>query len=64
MIPKFLEELLFFKGTRVSIKSLFEYLERDYALAEFLECFRAGGGCGWFFLFFATLWQFMCRKKR
>jgi uncharacterized protein (DUF433 family) len=28
-----------FKGTRVPVKSLFEYLERDYSLAEFLECF-------------------------
>ena len=28
-----------FKGTRVPIKSLFEYLERDYTLEEFLECF-------------------------
>jgi uncharacterized protein (DUF433 family) len=28
-----------FKGTRVSVKSLFEYLERDYTLEEFLECF-------------------------
>ena len=28
-----------FKGTRVPVKSLFEYLEDDYALDEFLECF-------------------------
>jgi uncharacterized protein (DUF433 family) len=28
-----------FKGTRVPVKSLFEYLERDYTLEEFLECF-------------------------
>jgi uncharacterized protein (DUF433 family) len=28
-----------FKGTRVPIKSLFEYLENDYSLEEFLECF-------------------------
>ncbi len=28
-----------FKGTRVPIKSLFEYLEDDYSLEEFLECF-------------------------
>jgi uncharacterized protein (DUF433 family) len=28
-----------FKGTRVPVRSLFEYLERDYSLAEFLECF-------------------------
>lgn len=28
-----------FKGTRVPVKSLFDYLERDYSLEEFLECF-------------------------
>lgn len=28
-----------FKGTRVPIKTLFEYLEDDYTLEEFLECF-------------------------
>lgn len=28
-----------FKGTRVPIRSLFEYLEDDYSLEEFLECF-------------------------
>lgn len=28
-----------FKGTRVPVKSLFEYLERDYTLEEFLEYF-------------------------
>jgi len=28
-----------FKGTRVPIKILFEYLENDYSLKEFLECF-------------------------
>lgn len=27
------------KGTRVPVKSLFEYLENDYTLEEFLECF-------------------------
>ena len=27
-----------FKGTRVPIKILFEYLENDYSLEEFLEC--------------------------
>ena len=26
-------------GTRVPVRSLFEYLERDYTLEEFLECF-------------------------
>jgi uncharacterized protein (DUF433 family) len=28
-----------FKGTRVPVKSLFDYLEKDYSLEEFLECF-------------------------
>ena len=28
-----------FKGTRVPIKTLFDYLERSYTLDEFLECF-------------------------
>jgi uncharacterized protein (DUF433 family) len=28
-----------FKGTRVPVKSLFDYLEKDYTLEEFIECF-------------------------
>jgi uncharacterized protein (DUF433 family) len=28
-----------FKGTRVPVKSLFDYLEDNYTLEEFLECF-------------------------
>jgi uncharacterized protein (DUF433 family) len=28
-----------FKGTRVPVKTLFEYLEDNYTLEEFLECF-------------------------
>ena len=28
-----------FKGTRVPLKTLFEYLENNYILEEFLECF-------------------------
>jgi uncharacterized protein (DUF433 family) len=28
-----------FAGTRVPVKTLFEYLEDDYTLEEFLECF-------------------------
>ena len=28
-----------FKGARVPIKTLFDYLEADYNLEEFLECF-------------------------
>ncbi len=28
-----------FKGTRVPVKTLFDYLENNYTLAEFVECF-------------------------
>jgi len=28
-----------FKGTRVPVKTLFDYLEGNYTLEEFLECF-------------------------
>ena len=28
-----------FKGTRVPVKSLFEYLERGYTVEKFVECF-------------------------
>ena len=28
-----------FKGTRVPVKTLFEYMENNYTLDEFLECF-------------------------
>ena len=28
-----------FRGTRVPIKTLFEYLENNYSLEEFVECF-------------------------
>ena len=28
-----------FAGTRVPVKALFEYLEDDYSLEEFIECF-------------------------
>jgi len=28
-----------FRGTRVPVKTLFEYLENNYTLEEFLECF-------------------------
>ena len=28
-----------FKGTRVPIKTLFDYLKDDYRLEEFLDCF-------------------------
>ncbi|MBI3194326.1 MAG: DUF433 domain-containing protein [Ignavibacteriae bacterium] len=28
-----------FQGTRVPVKTFFEYLENDYSLEEFLDCF-------------------------
>ena len=28
-----------FRGTRVPVKALFDYLEDDYSLEEFIECF-------------------------
>lgn len=28
-----------FKGTRVPVKTLFDYFENNYSLDEFLECF-------------------------
>jgi len=28
-----------FKGTRVPVRTMFEYLERGYSLEEFIECF-------------------------
>jgi uncharacterized protein (DUF433 family) len=28
-----------FKGTRVPVKTLFDYLEGNYSMEEFLECF-------------------------
>lgn len=28
-----------FRGTRVPVRTLFDYLEHDYTLEEFLECF-------------------------
>ena len=30
-----------FRGTRVPVKTLFDYLEDNYPLDEFLECFPA-----------------------
>ena len=37
--PEILGGMPVFKGTRVPIRTLFEYLENDYSLEEFLECF-------------------------
>ena len=37
--PEILGGVPVFKGTRVPVRTLFEYLENDYSLEEFLECF-------------------------
>jgi uncharacterized protein (DUF433 family) len=37
--PQILGGTPVFKGTRVPVRSLFEYLEDNYSLSEFLECF-------------------------
>ncbi|MFZ4693511.1 MAG: DUF433 domain-containing protein [Verrucomicrobiia bacterium] len=37
--PEILGGTPVFKGTRVPVRTLFDYLERDYTLEEFLECF-------------------------
>jgi len=37
--PEILGGTPVFKNTRVPIKTLFEYLENDYSLEQFLECF-------------------------
>jgi uncharacterized protein (DUF433 family) len=37
--PEILGGAPVFKGTRVPVRTLFEYLENDYSLEEFLECF-------------------------
>jgi uncharacterized protein (DUF433 family) len=37
--PEILGGTPVFKGTRVAVKSLFDCLEDDYALDEYLECF-------------------------
>lgn len=37
--PEILGGAPVFKGTRVPIRTLFEYLENNYSLEEFLECF-------------------------
>ena len=37
--PEILGGVPVFKGTRVPVRSLFDYLEKDYSLEEFLECF-------------------------
>jgi uncharacterized protein (DUF433 family) len=37
--PDILGGVPVFKGTQMPIKTLFQYLENDYSLEEFLECF-------------------------
>jgi uncharacterized protein (DUF433 family) len=37
--PEILGGTPVFKGTRVPVRTLFEYLEKNYSLEEFLECF-------------------------
>lgn len=37
--PEILGGVPVFKGTRVPVKTLFDYLERNYTLDDFLECF-------------------------
>ncbi len=37
--PEILGGTPVFAGTRVPVSTLFEYLEDDYSLDEFLECF-------------------------
>lgn len=39
--PEVLGGMPVFKGTRVPVRTLFEYLEDNYNLEEFLECFPA-----------------------
>jgi uncharacterized protein (DUF433 family) len=37
--PEILGGTPVFRGTRVPVNTLFEYLENDYSLEEFLDCF-------------------------
>jgi uncharacterized protein (DUF433 family) len=37
--PDILGGVPVFRGTRVPVKTLFEYLENNYSLEEFLACF-------------------------
>ena len=37
--PEILGGAPVFKGARVPVKTLFEYLENDYSVEEFLKCF-------------------------
>lgn len=42
--PEILGGTPVFRGTRVPVKTLFEYLENNYSLEEFLECFPSVSG--------------------
>ena len=42
--PEILGGVPVFKGTRVPVKALFDYLENNYTLDEFLECFPSVSG--------------------
>ncbi len=42
--PEILGGTPVFKGTRVPVRTLFEYLENNYSLEEFLECFPSVTG--------------------
>ena len=42
--PEILGGTPVFRGTRVPIRTLFEYLENNYSLQEFLECFPSVSG--------------------
>ena len=42
--PEILGGTPVFIGTRVPIRTLFEYLENNYSLQEFLECFPSVSG--------------------
>jgi uncharacterized protein (DUF433 family) len=37
--PEILGGTPVFRGTRVPVRTLFEYIERGYSLEEFIECF-------------------------
>jgi uncharacterized protein (DUF433 family) len=37
--PEILGGTPVFRGTRVPVRTLFEYIEDNYTLAEFIECF-------------------------
>ncbi len=42
--PEILGGTAVFKGTRVPVKTLFDYLEDNYTLEEFLACFPSVTG--------------------